>query len=149
MPRTKESVLHAKARHAEKAEKAPRKRRRRPRTVARREIKKYRYDEKHATKHLIPKTRIERLVREITAEFDTGVRYKRDAVEILHRAAEDFLTDLFTKASRTAWHSRREMTMLKDIDLVRWLGGEISDYPKPRGAPPGSVTLGTEDEGVY
>jgi histone H3/H4 len=120
-----------------------RKRRRRPRTVARREIKKYRTDKKFAEKHLIPKARIERLVRKITTQYHTNIRYKRDAVEVIHRAAEDYLTELFTKASRTAWHSKREMTMLKDLDLVRWLSGDIPYYPvyRPSGKKRAAVNL--------
>jgi len=105
-----------------------RKRRRRPRTVARHEIRKYRTNRKYTDKHLIPKARIERIVRKITSEHDPSIRYKRDAVEVIHRAAEDYLTELFTRASVTAFHSKREMTMLKDLDLVRWLSGDIPFY---------------------
>lgn len=94
------------------------KRRCRPGTKAKREIKRYQIG-KQATKTLIPKLSMERLVREIAQEYKTDLRFQGDAIEALQQASEDFIVDLFKKANVIRAHSKRETLGKGDIHVTR------------------------------
>jgi histone H3 len=91
----------------------------RPGTVALREIRKY----QKSTELLIRKLPFQRLVREVAAQFNDGLRFQSVAVLALQEAAETFLTTLFEDANLAAIHAKRVTIMPRDIQLARRIRG--------------------------
>ncbi|KAG5627404.1 hypothetical protein H5410_012622 [Solanum commersonii] len=85
----------------------------RRRTVALREIRKYQ-----------KKLPFQRLVREITQDFKTDLRFQSSAVAALQEAAEAYLVGLFEDTNLCAIHAKRVTIMPKDIQLARRIRGE-------------------------
>ena len=73
---------------------------------------------------LIRKLPFQRLVREITQDFKTDLRFQSAAILCLQEAAEAYLVRLFDDANLCAIHTRRVTIMLKDILLARRIRGE-------------------------
>ena len=92
----------------------------RPGTVALREIRRY-----HSTTELlIRKLPFNRLVREITQDFKTNLRFQAQAIGALQEAAEAYLIGLFEDTNLCAIHAKRVTIMPKDIQLARRIRGE-------------------------
>ena len=89
-------------------------RKRKASTNALREIRR----EQKRTRHIIPVAPFNRLIQEITSDYKTGLRFKSQAYESFHTAAEDYLIKVFTDANKIAIHSRRETVQPKDIKLA-------------------------------
>ena len=96
------------------------KRRYRPGAVALREIRKY----QKSTELLIRKLPFQRLVREISQDFQVGLRFQSSAVLALQEAAEAYLVGLFEDTNLAAIHAKRVTIMPKDIQLARRIRGE-------------------------
>ena len=92
----------------------------RPGTVALREIRKY----QKRTELLIRKLPFQRLVREITQDFKTDMRFQSHAVLALQEAAEAYLVHLFEDTNLCAIHAKRVTILPKDIQLARRIRGE-------------------------
>ena len=92
----------------------------RPGTVALREIRKYQRN----TELLIRKLPFQRLVREITQDFKTDMRFQSHAVLALQEAAEAYLVHLFEDTNLCAIHAKRVTILPKDIQLARRIRGE-------------------------
>ncbi|XP_037473149.1 histone H3.3-like isoform X1 [Triticum dicoccoides] len=92
----------------------------RPVIVALREIRKY----QKSTELLIRKLPFQRLVREITQDFKTDLRFQSSAVSALQEAAEAYLVGLFEDTNLCAIHAKRVTIMPKDIQLTRRICGE-------------------------
>jgi histone H3 len=92
----------------------------RPGTVALREIRKF----QKSTDLLIPKLPFQRLVREISTDFKTDLKFQSQAILALQEAAEAFLVGLFEDTNLCAIHARRVTIMPKDIQLARRIRGE-------------------------
>lgn len=92
----------------------------RPGTVALREIRKY----QKSTELLIRKLPFQRLVREISAEYKSDLRFQSSAVLALQEAAEAYLVGLFEDTNLCAIHAKRVTVMVKDMQLARRLRGE-------------------------
>ena len=73
---------------------------------------------------LIWKLPFQRLVREITQDFKTDLRFQSAAILCLQEAAEAYLVRLFDDANVCAIHARRVTIMPKDILLARRIPGE-------------------------
>ena len=73
---------------------------------------------------LIRKLPFQRLVREITQDFKTDLRFQLAAILCLQEAAEAYLVRLFDDANLCAIHARRVAIMPKDIQLARQIRGE-------------------------
>ena len=73
---------------------------------------------------LIRKLPFQRLVREITQDFKTDLRFQSVAILCLQEAAEAYLVRLFDDANLCAIHARRVTIMPKDIQLARRIRGE-------------------------
>ncbi|KAJ7856982.1 histone-fold-containing protein [Mycena olivaceomarginata] len=95
----------------------------RPGTVALRQIRKY----QKSTELLIRKLPFQRLVREISQDFKTDLRFQSSALQALQEAAEAHLISLFEDTNLAAIHAKRVTIQLKDMKLARRLRGE---YPK-------------------
>ena len=67
---------------------------------------------------------IQRLVREITQDFKTDLRFQSVVILCLQEAAEAYLVRLFDDANLCAIHARRVTIMPKDIQLARRIRGE-------------------------
>merc|ERR1712093_827985 len=86
--------------------KAPRKR---PGTVALREIRKY----QKSTELLMRKLPFQRLVREIALDFKMDLRFQSTAVVALQEASEAFLVGVFEDTNLCAIHGKRVTIMPK------------------------------------
>ena len=92
----------------------------RPRTVALREIRRY----QRSTKLLIRKMPFQRLVREITQDFKTDLRFQLAAIMALQEASEAYLVGLFKDSNLCAIHAKQVTIMPKDIQLARRICGK-------------------------
>ncbi|KAA6396013.1 MAG: putative histone H3 [Streblomastix strix] len=92
----------------------------RPGTVALREIRKY----QKSTELLIRKLPFQRLVREVSQEFKTDLRFQSNAIQALQEAAEAYLVGLFEDTNLCAIHAKRVTIMPKDMQLARRIRGE-------------------------
>lgn len=96
------------------------KRRWRPGTVARREVKKA----QQSTDLLIPRASFERQARSAAARRlpdDESPRFSKEAIEVLQEAAEAYIIELFTDADICRMHRNRETLKDKDLSLARYL----------------------------
>lgn len=78
------------------------------------------------TELLIPKLPFQRLVREISEEFKTDLRFQTSAILALQEGAEAYMVGLFQDANLCAIHAKRVTVMPKDFDLARRIRGEKS-----------------------
>lgn len=91
-------------------------------TVALREIRRY----QKSTELLIRKLPFQRLVREISQDFKTDLRFQSSAIGALQESVEAYLVSLFEDTNLCAIHARRVTIQQKDIHLARRLRGERS-----------------------
>ena len=77
-----------------------------------------------STALLIRKLPFQRLVREITQDFKTDLRFQSVAILCLQEAAEAYLVGLFEDTNLCAIHAKRVTIMPKDIQLDRQIRGE-------------------------
>ena len=94
----------------------------RPGTVALREIRRY----QKSTELLIRKLPFQRLVREITQDYKTDIRFQGSALLALQESAEAYLVGLFEDANLCAIHAKRVTIQPKDMQLARRIRGERS-----------------------
>nr|AFY23219.1 histone H3.1 [Hematodinium sp. SG-2012] len=92
----------------------------RPGTVALREIRKF----QKSTELLIRRLPFQRLVREVSQEYRTDLRFQTQAVVALQEAAEAYLVGLFEDTNLCAIHAKRVTIMPKDMQLARRIRGE-------------------------
>jgi len=91
------------------------KRRSRPGTVAKREVKK----QQRSFNLLFPKSTFARLVREITYDINPDIeRFNGEAFLVLQEAAEKRLITIFDSSMRNMVHAKRETLMPSDMDLA-------------------------------
>ena len=109
------------ARKSTPTEGAPKKAHRfRPGTVALREIRKY----QKTTDLLIKKAPFQRLVREVTQDFKSDLRFQSSAIMALQEASEAYLVGLFEDTNLCAIHAKRVTIMPEDMQLARRIRGE-------------------------
>ncbi|EFO91806.1 hypothetical protein GCK72_022030 [Caenorhabditis remanei] len=92
----------------------------RPGTVALREIRRY----QKSTELLLRKLPFQRLVREISQDFKTDLRFQSAAIGALQEASESYLVGLFEDTNLCAIHAKRVTIMPKDMQLARRIRGE-------------------------
>ena len=92
----------------------------RPGTVALREIRKF----QKSTELLIRKLPFQRLVREISQDFKSELRFQSGAMLALQEASEAYLVGLFEDTNLCAIHAQRVTIMPKDMQLARRIRGE-------------------------
>ena len=92
----------------------------RPGTVALREIRKF----QKSTELLIRKLPFQRLVREISQEYKSDLRFQSQAVLALQEASEAYLVGLFEDTNLCAIHAKRVTIMPKDMQLARRIRGD-------------------------
>jgi histone H3 len=99
----------------------------RPGTVALREIRKY----QKMTDLLLPKSRFQRVVREIAMNLDQGkeLRWQASALGALQEASEAFLVAFFEDVQSAAIHGKRVTIMPSDMGLVRTLRTNVGAMP--------------------
>lgn len=85
-----------------------------------REIRRY----QKSTDLLIRKLPFQRLVREITQDFKTDLRFQGSAVLALQEASESYLVGLFEDTNLCALHARRVTVFPRDLQLSRRIRGE-------------------------
>ena len=89
-------------------------------TVALKDIRHF----QKSTALLIRKLPFQRLVREITQDFKTDLRFQSAAILCLQEAAEAYLVGLFEDTNLCTIHAKRVTIMPKDIQLARRIQGE-------------------------
>lgn len=89
-------------------------RKRRAATNALREIRR----EQKKTNHIIPVAPFNRLIQEVAQNFKADLRFKAEAYEAFHCAAESYLIKVFSDANKAAIHARRETVQPKDLRLA-------------------------------
>ena len=94
----------------------------RPGTVALREIRRY----QKSTELLIRKLPFQRLIREISQEFKTDLRFQSSSIYALQETSEAYLVGLFEDTNLCAIHAKRVTIMPRDIQIARRLRGERS-----------------------
>ena len=92
----------------------------RPGTVALREIRKY----QKSTEVLIKKLPFQRLVREISQDFKTNIKFQTSAILALQESTEAYLVGIFEDTNLCTIHDKRVTIMPKDIQLARRIRGE-------------------------
>ena len=88
--------------------------------MALREIRCY----QKSTELLIRKLPFNTLVREITQDFKTDIRFQAEAIAALQEAAEAYLVGLFEDTNLCCIHAKRVTIMPKDIQLAWRIRGE-------------------------
>lgn len=68
----------------------------------------------------------QRLVREISQDFKSDLKFQAQAVLALQEAAEAYLVGLFEDTNLCAIHAKRVTIMPKDMQLARRIRGERS-----------------------
>lgn len=91
----------------------------RPGTVALREIRRF----QKGTDLLLRKAPFQRLVREITQDIKSDLRFQTSTLAALQEAAEAFLVGLFESTNLCAIHAKRVTIMPKDMQLARRIRG--------------------------
>ena len=94
-------------------------RRFRPGTRAFLEIRKF----QKSTNLLIRRLPFARLVKEITQHFHHDLRWRKDAIEALQVAAEDYIIHILEDANLCAIHAKRVTIQPKDLQLSRRIRG--------------------------
>lgn len=92
----------------------------RPGTVALREIRRY----QKTTELLIRKLPFARLVRELSQERKSDLRFQGSAIAALQEASEAYLIGLFEDTNLCAIHAKRVTVMQKDMQLARRIRGD-------------------------
>ena len=95
-------------------------RRYRPGTLALKEIRKY----QRSADLLIRKLPFQRLVREISQDMKTDLRWQSSAILALQEASEALLVHLFEDANLCAMHAKRVTIMKKDMQLALRIRGD-------------------------
>jgi len=93
-----------------------------PGTVALRQIRYYQKQPGHCFN--IPKAPFQRLVREISQDFKSDLRFSPHAIMMIQIDAESYIVDLFSDANLQAIHAKRVRVQPKDIQLARRIRGE-------------------------
>ena len=91
-----------------------------PGTVALREIRRY----QKSTALLLRKAPFSRLVREVSQDFKSDLRFQTAAILCLQEAAESYMVKLFEDTLLCALHAKRVTVMPKDLQLARKIRGE-------------------------
>ena len=121
-PRKQLSLKIPRERHTGGISPIKRPHRYRPGTVALREIRKF----QRSTDLCIRKLPFQRLVREITQEFKTDLKFQSIALLALQEAAEAYMVALFQDANLCAIHCKRVTLRTCDLQLARRIRGERS-----------------------
>ena len=79
----------------------------------------------------IPRLPFQRLCREICDERKIGLRWRREALDCLQEAAEDFLTEFFQDSYICAAHAKRVTLMDKDFVTLRRLRYRFRNLLEP------------------
>ncbi|MCO5551245.1 hypothetical protein L7F22_004744 [Adiantum nelumboides] len=76
-----------------------------------------------STELCVPKLPLQRLIREISDNWQLGYRWKSSAMLCIQEVAEDFLIEIFNDMCVLAAHSKRTTVMMSNINTlkrVRW-----------------------------
>lgn len=92
----------------------------RPGTVALREIRRY----QRTSDLLMRKLPFQRLVKEVSQDFKSDLRFHASSILALQEATEAYQVGLFEDVNLCTIHAKRVTIMPKDIQLARRIRGE-------------------------
>jgi histone H3/H4 len=104
-----------------KVEKSEKTRKLKAGTKAIREIKFY---QKQSDCVYFAKASFERLVKEVTQDYNIDYKWSTDAVALSQLITEEYIVKLFERANLCAIHAKRQALKPADIQLVRRMTGE-------------------------
>ena len=78
-----------------------------------------------STETLIRRLPFQRVVREIVEGIRADLHFQSTAIMALQEAGETFLVGLLEQVNLCATHAKHVTIMPKDIQLVRWIRGDI------------------------
>ena len=87
----------------------------RPGTVALRDIRKY----QRSTDLLLRKAPFQRLVKEISQDYKSDLRWTASALEAMQWGAETYMVELMEDTNLSAIHAKRVTIMPKDMQLAK------------------------------
>ena len=96
----------------------------RPGAVALMQIRQY----QRSTKLLLRVRPFQRLVRELSQDFKSDVRFQAKALLALQEASEAFVVELFEDTLLCAVHAKRITIFPKDMRLARRIRGGLANY---------------------
>ena len=96
--------------------------------MALREIRHY----QKSSALLIRKLPFQRLVREITQDFKSDLRFQSAAILCLQEVAEAYLVGLFEDTNLCVIHAKRVTITPKDLQLARHIAGSDRQCPKTK-----------------
>ena len=96
----------------------------RPGAVALMQIRQY----QRSTKLLLRVRPFQRLVRELSQDFKSDVRFQARALLALQEASEAFVVELFEDTMLCAVHAKRITIFPKDMRLARRIRGGSANY---------------------
>lgn len=102
------------------------KRRWRSGTVAKREIRKL----SRTTHNLLPKRPFNRLVRELSQDFKSDVRFTKESIHAIQECAEMFVCGMFMKSDIARHFAGRKTLLAKDVKFAGFMRDEcIWQFP--------------------
>jgi len=98
------------------------KKRRKQGAGALKDIRKY----QRSTEPLLRKLPFQRIVRKISQQFYSDLRWQLVAIVALQEATEAYLTGFFEDTNLLAIHAKRQTILPRDMRLARRIRGEIN-----------------------
>jgi histone H3 len=103
-----------------------------PGTVALREIRK----QQRSTDMVLPKAPFQRLVRELSINFKSDLRFEREALLCLQEAAESHLVNMFQHSHNLAIYTGRKTLRKTDVEMSTHIREDSTNIVIPKHISP-------------
>lgn len=110
-----------------------------PGTVALREIRK----QQKRTDTVLPKASFQRLVRELSINFKSDLRFEREALLALQEAAESHLVNMFQHSHNLAIYTGRKTLRKTDVEMSTHIREDSTNIVIPKHISPHKPSIST------
>lgn len=110
-----------------------------PGTVALREIRK----QQKRTDTVLPKASFQRLVRELSINFKSDLRFEREALLALQEAAESHLVNVFQHSHNLAIYTGRKTLRKTDVEMSTHIREDSTNIVIPKHISPHKPSIST------
>lgn len=110
-----------------------------PGTVALREIRK----QQKRTDTVLPKASFQRLVRELSINFKSDLRFEREALLALQEAAESHLVNMFQHSHNLAIYTGRKTLRKTDVEMSTHIREDSTNIVIPKHISPHKPLIST------
>lgn len=110
-----------------------------PGTVALREIRK----QQKRTDTVLPKASFQRLVRELSINFKSDLRFEREALLALQEAAESHLVNVFQHSHNLAIYTGRKTLRKTDVEMSTHIREDSTNIVIPKHISPHKLSIST------